>query len=80
MFWDVCEWLCYIEPQPFALGLATADDPHKFAGMYLDGESTLYQTWARMYSPQYGRWLKVGPATVGAPLLKVSFLRPRPFA
>jgi RHS repeat-associated protein len=46
---------------PNQLGTATADDPHKFAGMYLDGESGLYHTWARMYDPQLGRWLAPDP-------------------
>jgi RHS repeat-associated protein len=39
------------------VGTATADDPHKFAGMWLDYESGLYHTWARMYDPSLGRWL-----------------------
>jgi RHS repeat-associated protein len=39
----------------------TVDDPHKFAGMYLDGESGLYYTWFRMYDPTLGRWLAPDP-------------------
>lgn len=39
----------------------TVDDPHKFAGMYLDSESGLYYTWFRMYSPNLGRWLAPDP-------------------
>ena len=39
------------------VGTPTTDDPHKFAGMYRDGESGLYHTCARMYSPELGRWL-----------------------
>ena len=43
------------------VGTPTVDDPHKFAGMYLDGESGLYHTWFRMYSPSLGRWLAPDP-------------------
>ncbi len=39
----------------------TVDDPHKFAGMYLDSETGLYYTWFRMYSPSLGRWLAPDP-------------------
>jgi RHS repeat-associated protein len=44
----------------------TVDDPHKFAGMYLDGESGLYYTWFRMYDPSLGRWLAPDPIAGGA--------------
>jgi len=39
----------------------TVDDPHKFAGMYLDSESGLYYTHFRMYAPNLGRWLAPDP-------------------
>ena len=44
----------------------TVDDPHKFAGMYLDSESGLYYTWFRMYAPNLGRWLAPDPVAGSA--------------
>ncbi len=39
----------------------TVDDPHKFTGHELDGESGLYHTLYRKYSPTLGRWLSRDP-------------------